>query len=159
MLKLVEAKDEKELNHIRELFTEYSHWIESQGGSLDFQGFSEELAGLPGKYKVPEGALMLAYFDGELAACGALRMFKPGICKLKRIYTLPRFRRLGISRELSGALIEKARVSGYDYMWLDTAKEWTGPVALYQSLGFHEIKPYYDSPNADLSFFMELELN
>ena len=77
MLKLVEAKDEKELNHIRELFTEYSHWIESQGGSLDFQGFSEELAGLPGKYKVPEGALMLAYFDGELAACGALRMSKP----------------------------------------------------------------------------------
>jgi ribosomal protein S18 acetylase RimI-like enzyme len=159
MLQLVEVKDQKELDYIRELFTEYSLWIESLGGSLDFQGFNEELAGLPGKYGGPEGALILVYCDGQAAGCGAIRKIKPGVCELKRIYTRPGFRRLGVAREASIALIEKARQAGYDFMWLDTAKEWTGPVALYRSLGFREIEPYYDSPYADLSYFMELNLN
>ena len=159
MLQLVEVKEEKELDYIRELFTEYSHWIESLGASLDFQGFKEELAGLPGKYGAPEGALALAYSDGQAAGCGAFRKIKPGICELKRMYTRPSFRRLGVAREVSKALIERARQAGYDSMWLDTAKEWTGPVALYRSLGFREIEPYYNSPYADLSYFMELEIN
>jgi putative acetyltransferase len=75
------------------------------------------------------------------------------------MYTRSSFRRLGVAREVSKALIEKARQAGYDSMWLDTAKEWTGPVALYHSLGFQEIEPYYDSPYADRSYFMELKLN
>ena len=94
MLNLVEVKEEKELGYIRELFTEYSRWIKSLGVSLDFQGFREELAGLPGKYAVPSGALILAYCDGEVAGCGALRMIKPGISELKRMYTRPRFRQV-----------------------------------------------------------------
>ncbi|MDB5082021.1 MAG: carbonate dehydratase [Chloroflexi bacterium] len=158
MLKLVVAKEGKELAHIRELFLEYSRWIESQGASMDFQGFTGELAGLPGKYSEPEGSLLVAYIDGEAAGCGGLRKFKPEVCELKRLYIRPRFRRQGISRELSRSLIEKARAAGYKYMWLDTARFWVEPVALYRSLGFHEIDAYYDSPYASESYFMELDL-
>ena len=64
------ATSPEQLDAARALFLEYA---EQLGVDLDFQGFEEELAGLPGDYAEPRGSLLLAWVDGELAGCCALR--------------------------------------------------------------------------------------
>jgi len=53
-----------------QIFREYAAQL---GVDLCFQGFEAELAGLPGPYSPPQGALLLALVDGALAGCGAFR--------------------------------------------------------------------------------------
>ena len=52
------------------LFREYAAGI---GIDLAFQGFEEELATLPGKYRPPAGRLLIAYRGADVAGCVALR--------------------------------------------------------------------------------------
>jgi len=52
-----------------ELFLEYAQTL---GFSLCFQNFDKELAELPGDYAPPEGRLLLAECEDQLAACVAL---------------------------------------------------------------------------------------
>ena len=54
----------------RALFEEYAAWLAI---NLGFQGFAEELAGLPGAYAPPRGRLLLAGPPGEAFGCIALR--------------------------------------------------------------------------------------
>jgi putative acetyltransferase len=58
-----------DLDAVRTLFAEYAA---SLGFSLGYQGFEAELAGLPGKYAPPDGALLLAKVDGAAAGVVAL---------------------------------------------------------------------------------------
>ena len=70
----------------RELFLEYA---QSLGFSLCFQNFDKELADLPGDYAPPEGRLLLADYEGQLAGCVALHKLEAGICEMKRLYLAP----------------------------------------------------------------------
>jgi putative acetyltransferase len=74
--------DTADLDAVRALFTEYAA---SLGFSLGYQGFDAELAGLPGKYAAPDGALLLAKVDGIAAGVVALRGLGPGIAEMKRL--------------------------------------------------------------------------
>ena len=58
------------LDATRAIFREYA---EGLGVDLCFQNFEAELAGLPGEYAAPGGALLLAFVDGQLAGCGGMR--------------------------------------------------------------------------------------
>src|SRR5579862_2123920 len=80
------AESAAEIEQIRELFMEYA---KSLGFSLCFQGFDQELAGLPGEYAPPEGRLLLVEYDGQLAGCGALHKLDSNICEMKRLYLRP----------------------------------------------------------------------
>ncbi len=70
-------QDDADLDAIRSLFAEYA---DSLGFSLDYQDFASELAGLPGKFAAPSGALLLARVEGAPAGAVALRPLEPGIC-------------------------------------------------------------------------------
>jgi ribosomal protein S18 acetylase RimI-like enzyme len=154
VLRILEIKTKEDLLEVRNLFVEYAG---SLGIDLDFQGFDEELADLPGQYAPPDGCLLLALWKGQVAGCAALRKFSPGICEMKRLYTKPQFRGLGIGRALCEEVIDWARWFVYERMRLDTLPSMEEAKGLYLSLGFREIEPYRFNPVEGASF-MELAL-
>jgi len=133
----------------REMFREYAGTL---GIDLCFQNFDAELAGLPGDYAAPGGALLLAFVDGQLAGCGAMRSLPdvdyPNACEMKRLYVRRAFRGFGIGRALAQALIDRASQAGYSNMLLDTLDDMESARGLYESLGFEEVPPYYFNPIA-----------
>jgi ribosomal protein S18 acetylase RimI-like enzyme len=135
------------LQATRVIFREYAAQL---GVDLCFQGFDSELASLPGDYAAPQGALLLALVDGEVAGCGALRRLPdadyPNACEMKRLYVRPAFRRFGLGRLLTQALMDRGLQAGYSSLLLDTLDDMEAARGLYSSLGFEEIPPYYFNP-------------
>jgi putative acetyltransferase len=154
-LTFAQAESDLEIAHARELFLEYA---ESLGFSLCFQNFDEELSGLPGDYAPPEGRLLLAECEGQLAGCVALHKLEDGICEMKRLYLRPQFRGKRRGRALAERIIFEARQIGYRRMRLDTVEPvMKDAVAMYRRLGFEEVTAYCANPIAG-ALYMELEL-
>ena len=154
LLRIGEIEREEDLNEVKKLFGDYASSLEI---SLDFQDFDQELFRLPGDYSPPDGSLLIASWEEEVAGCVALRKFANGICEMKRLYTKPQFRGLGIGRALCEAIIARARRIGYERMRLDTLPSMETARGLYASLGFKEIEPYRYNP-IEGAHFMELML-
>ena len=110
-IQLVEpaASDETLLDAAREILREYAEGLDID---LCFQSFDEELAQLPGDYAAPDGALLLALVDGQVAGCGAFRALADvdytNACEMKRLYVRRAFRGFGIGRIVAQALLERA---------------------------------------------------
>jgi putative acetyltransferase len=154
-LQIAQAESPAQVAQARELFVEYA---QSLGFNLCFQNFDKELAGLPGDYAPPEGRLLLAECEGQLAGCVALHKLEPGICEMKRLYLRPLFRGKGLGRVLAERIIGEARQIGYQSMRLDTVEPvMKDAVAMYHKLGFKLIEPYRSNPIAG-AMYMELEL-
>ena len=150
-----QAETPAQIAQARELFLEYA---QSLGFSLCFQNFDKELAGLPGGYAPPEGRLLLAEYEGQLAGCVALHTLEPGICEMKRLYLRPQFRGKGLGRALADHIIAEARQIGYQRIRLDTVEPaMKDAVAMYRRIGFREIAPYCANPIAG-ALYMELSL-
>lgn len=143
-----------DIEEIRALFREYEAFL---GIDLCFQGFGAELAGLPGDYAPPAGALLIAVGGGRKAGCVALRPIEDNQCEMKRLFVRPEFRGHGLGRELAERVVEEARAIGYRSIKLDTFDFLEGAVHIYQSLGFNEIEAYYSNP-LDKVQYWELDL-
>jgi ribosomal protein S18 acetylase RimI-like enzyme len=152
-LRFDSALSPEEVEEARRLFREYEA---SLGVDLCFQGFEEELAGLPGAYAPPSGALLLARCDGESAGCVALRRLEEDVCEMKRLYLRPAFQGRGIGRAMAEAVIGQARRIGYRRMRLDTLPSMTRAIPLYRSLGFYDIPPYTVNPVEGALFLEKL---
>ena len=150
-----QAESSAQIAQARELFLEYA---QSLGFSLCFQNFDQELAELPGDYAPPEGRLLLAEYEGQLAGCVALHRLDDSICEMKRLYLRPRFRGKGLGRALADLIIGEARQIGYERMRLDTVEPvMKDAVEMYRKIGFREIDPYRSNPIAG-ALYMELQL-
>ena len=127
---------------------------------FDARAFEDELASLPGDYAPPEGALLLAHYEGAAAGCVALRRIDAAACEMKRMFVYPRFHGKGVGRALGEAVIREAKSRGYSVMRLDTSVRQMEAQHLYASLGFRRIDPYYELPAAvrEWLVFMELAL-
>jgi ribosomal protein S18 acetylase RimI-like enzyme len=123
---------------------------------LAYQGFAAELAGLPGMYAPPAGALLLARDRyGAALGCVALRpMTADGCAEVKRLYVLPSARGHGVGRALLDAVCREAERIGYREVRLDSLPDMAAAIALYLEAGFTETAPYYATPVAGTRFFV-----
>ena len=144
---------------IAALFQAYANSLEI---SLTFQNFATELASIPGLY-APPGELLLAYrsstppslYDGSdlhtessAIGCIALRPLPPipGRCEIKRLFTTPDARGLGIGKALVKEIMKVARERGYKEVVLDSLDSMVAARRIYEKEGFREVEAYYDSP-------------
>ncbi len=154
-MNLIHATATSDIEQARALFKEYAAWLEID---LWFQNFDQELAGLPGDYAPPDGRLLLAQQNNQVAGCVALRKIGDGICEMKRLFVRPAFRGQGLGPLLIESVIREARAIGYTAMRLDTLPpKMNDAIALYRAFGFQEIAPYYRNPVPGAKF-MELSL-
>jgi ribosomal protein S18 acetylase RimI-like enzyme len=155
-MKLTQATSNKEVQQARKLFEEYAAWL---GINPCFQNVDKELAELPGEYAPPSGRLFLANENDQTAGCVGLRKIGDGIGEMKRLYVRPDFRGQGLGRTLTETILQEAREIGYRRVRLDTLPgKMDQAIAMYRSLGFKNIAPYYDNPVEGVAF-MELELD
>lgn len=149
------VETDAELSAVKSLFRAYVDWL---GIDLTYQGFEEELAGMPGKYAPPKGALFVAKdADGSILGCVGLRPFDDdGRCEMKRLYVVPEGRGKGVGAALVARVLEAAVAAGYRQMLLDTLPTMTGAVKLYTAAGFEQIPAYYDTPIEETVFFRKL---
>ena len=154
MLEITESYDAESLSAAKGLIGEYAEFL---GFNLDFQDFAEEMRQFPGQYSPPDGCLMLASYNDQIAGCIALRKLDSDICEMKRLFVRPGFRGKGIGRRLADKLIGRARDLGYMVMRLDTVPQLESANVLYEKMDFKDIAPYYHNP-IDGARFMELEL-
>jgi putative acetyltransferase len=136
---IVQARGEAAIAAVGKLFREYAASI---GVDLEYQGFSSELATLPGQYAPPSGDLLIANVNGEAAGCVALRALDQSTLEMKRLYVRPSARGTGLGKLLVEAAISIARQNGYVELRLDTLATMVSAQRLYGALGFVEIPPY-----------------
>jgi len=151
---IVEAEGEEALALVRRLLLEYAA---SLPVDLAFQGFAEELAGLPGTYARPAGGLLLGFDGEEPAGCVAFRPLEPGVSEMKRLYVRPSARGAGWGRRLAERVVSEARAAGYERMRLDTLPSMDAALGIYLGMGFREIPAYRHNPVAGTRF-LELDL-
>lgn len=151
---IVPAQSDDQIAAARNLFVEYSEYLDVD---FCFQGFQQELDGLPGAYAPPDGRLLLVIDDDQPVGCVAVRKLDDGICEMKRLYVKPAYRGKGLGRRLAEAIVAEARAIGYRKMRLDSLASLKEAAAMYRSLGFVEIPAYRYNPLPD-AVFMEMEL-
>jgi ribosomal protein S18 acetylase RimI-like enzyme len=145
----------KELDIIRELFRGYEKELNED---ICFQSFEEELKTPLKKYGLPDGDLILAYWNDEVAGCIALtKMKEMGACEMKRLYVKPQLRKNKIGRLLIEELLSSAKERNYEKMRLDTFLKLESAVHLYKQYGFQNISAYYNNPLPGV-IYMEKEL-
>jgi GNAT superfamily N-acetyltransferase len=111
------------------------------------QGFSQELASLPGVYAPPGGELLLAKRGDHVLGCIALKSLEPPrVAEIKRLFVRPQARGKGVGKALVQAAIATAAQLGYGEIKLDTLPEMEGAIALYKANGFVPIPPYGSHP-------------
>jgi putative acetyltransferase len=143
------------MEELRALIREYGAEL---GINLNFQGFEEELAALPGRYSAPRGCILAAVDGAALTGSIALRPLEGDIGEVKRMYVNPAYRGRGIARALIDKLLERATEIGYARLRLDTLESMTAARTLYEGLGFVRIEPYYFNPIPNVAYY-ELRLS
>ena len=142
-MQVVAATSPEDIQAVGMLFEEY--W-QSFGFTPCFQGFAEELAGLPGKYAPPQGALGILRIDGMPAGCVALRPFDGARGEFKRLYVRSSFRGQGLGRVLLEWIVAQARARGYRELVADTMPQMSTALAMYEASGFERTGPYGSDP-------------
>ena len=150
MLTLVEIATPAEFETFKNLLLEYAH---SDLSDPKNSSIWKDIDHLPGRYAAPGGCVFFAYWNGELAGCGA---FAPtataGMAEIKRVYVRSDFRRHGIARALTHQLIARAPEAGYHTAAISTWDDNSRALTLYRQLGFVPIAQFKEHASTNLVY-------
>lgn len=135
---------------VKNLFEQYQQSLEV---SLGFQGFDAELAGLPGCYAAPAGAILLAVINCETCGCVGYRPLSDKEAELKRLFVRPQYRGSGVGKALFDEAMVRVPAAGYESIVLDTLPSMKTAKAMYKEYGFEQIAAYYDNPLEGVEYF------
>jgi putative acetyltransferase len=169
-LRLTELRADSEPETIlqaRELLLEYGRFVQAQPGvaSFCFGALEKEAAQLPASYLGQGGGAMLAYPGAATSTPAGFVAWRtlplPELAsawEVKRLWVRPEARGRGVSRELMGALIARARAANKSQLLLDTAPDAMAAAhRLYVELGFVECPAYFGAPIPGI-LYMRLQI-
>ena len=109
---------------------------------------AKERSGLDGELGPPGGRFVVARLEGEVIGCGGFKRVDAATGLIKRVWTAPSARGLGVARRMLRTLEGAARDAGLTTLRLDTNKALTEAHALYRKEGYREIERFNDNPYA-----------
>jgi DNA-binding MarR family transcriptional regulator/N-acetylglutamate synthase-like GNAT family acetyltransferase len=96
----------------------------------------------------PSGLFVIARLDGDAVGCGGFKRVDRATGEIKRVWTAPSARGMGVARRMLRALEAAAREAGVKTLRLDTNRALTEAHALYRSEGYLEIARFNDNSYA-----------
>ena len=96
----------------------------------------------------PSGLFVIARLDDDAIGCGGFKRVDKATGEIKRVWTAPSARGLGVARRVLRTLEAGARKAGLKTLRLDTNRALTEAHALYRSEGYREIARFNDNPYA-----------
>jgi GNAT superfamily N-acetyltransferase len=100
----------------------------------------------------PSGLFVIARIDGDAVGCGGLKRVDKATGEIKRVWTAPSARGLGVARRMLRTLEAAAAEKRLKALRLDTNRALTEAHALYRSEGYTEVARFNDNPYAHLWF-------
>lgn len=85
---------------------------------------------------------VMVYLDDEAVSCGAFKPFSEDSVEIKRMYTHPQKRNLGLASKTLYELEVWAKESGYKKCVLETGIKQPEAIALYEKNGYRRISNY-----------------
>lgn len=152
----------KDSDTVRRLFQDYRQWLADHRDTtvsaeskveIGLGQIDQQIAELPGPYGPPRGEIVLAYAQGAVVACGALRELEPKIGEIKRIYVRADHRGPGFGPRLTRALLDRARELQYERVRVDTLPTMIAAIQFYQQMGFTPTPAYWPHPVPGALFF------
>lgn len=149
-MKLYQVETDLHKQYVRDLFWEYLQWANQNVNknfdiNFDIAAMLEDDMVTLSKFLPPDGRLLLAEVNDQIAGLACMKKLSDDICEIKRMYVRPAFRGKGVGRALLQGLIDAARQMRYPIMRLDSANFMKEAHALYRSAGFQEIDAYEGS--------------
>ncbi|MBB4808098.1 GNAT superfamily N-acetyltransferase [Chryseobacterium defluvii] len=101
---------------------------------------------------------VVVYLEDNAIACGAFKPFSEESVEIKRMYTNPEKRKLGLASGILYELEIWARESGYKKCILETGLKQPEAIALYEKSGYHKIPNYGQYAGVENSVCFEKEI-
>lgn len=158
------AETDEDLEAVRQLVRAFVRWAMAEIAKDDnpavFDGLERELAGLPGRYALPGGGLVLARLDGRPAGCVAFFDRGERLMEIKRMFVAPEARGHGIGGRMLARLLADARSQGHRRGLLWTHKTMLAARAIYRRAGFREVplSAEFIGAAAGIDICMEMDL-
>lgn len=102
--------------------------------------------------------VFVARADGEAVACGALRRHPGGVGEVKRMYTRPERRGLGIGKAILARIVDLARQERMERIVLETGDKLHAAWRIYEDAGFRRCGAVLDYPESPYTVFYGLPL-
>ena len=98
---------------------------------------------------LPDGLFLVATIDGRAVACGGLKLHPgTGMAEVKRMWSAPEVRGLGLGRRILERLAGEAAARGVTVLRLETNHSLAEARHLYETAGFTEVKAFNHEPYA-----------
>lgn len=102
--------------------------------------------------------VVVCYKDDEAIGCGAFRPYDENTVEIKRMYTKPEFRGIGVASKILAELEKWAAEERFSDAILETGEKQTDAISLYQTKHYKIIPNYGQYEHVENSICMKKKL-